>query len=109
MVIFVGVFPILTVVNFLAVPEKNPKELNDDLSKTSFLKTVRNYLMPPRKVAKTVGIAAIFWVVCPGYWFYGTTLYAQVMLNKMNLTIEENPEIFTENVNFGAMGILKLY
>ena len=103
MVIFVGVFPILTVVNFLAVPEKNPKELNDDLSKTSFLKTVRNYLMPPRKIAKTVGIAAIFWVVCPGYWFYGTTLYAQVMLNKMNLTIEENPEIFTENVNFGAM------
>ena len=77
MVIFLGAFPILTVVNFLSVPEKNPKDLEDDLSKISFAKTVRNYLMPPRKIAKTVGIAAIFWVVCPGYWFYGTTLYAQ--------------------------------
>ena len=73
LVIFTAIFPVLTVVNFLSIPEKNPKELEDDLSKISLKKTVKNYLLPPPKIAKTVGIATIFWVICPGYWFYGTT------------------------------------
>ena len=72
-VIFTAIFPILTLVNFLAIPERDPKELDDDLSNISLAKTVKNYIFPPVKIAKTVGIATIFWVISPGYWFYGTT------------------------------------